>query len=490
MSGHALELGYVRLEVVDPDAVGGLFTDIIGLAPGPDTAAGEATWTDDAAVARVIVAEGPADDLAAVGIEAVDGAAHEAVIEHLVGAGFAPVEGDASTCTARRVERLVTVDAPWGTPVEVVVGLARDSQPQPTPLVPGGFLTAEMGFGHAVIGTTALDESLRFVTDGLGMVRSDWIRTEVAPGIPLEVHFFHCNARHHTLALARVPFDGLPSLHHLMVETNERDDVGRAYDRAVAAGLALPNGLGRHDNDEMFSFYVSSPSRFQVEVGHGARRIVEPWTDDRRYDRISAWGHHPVAPTGCGSAVTRWGRRRSPDLRGRPSSRRTLRPDRSTPCLTRQGRGWAGCVVRRAQSAGRPRSWVTMRAGRSGSRSRPWTIRRWARMAGPASATSSTSVDAGSSPLPTAALMRCWRWTRRSWTKARSYSARSSGLRAFSETKAVMMGPSSPDMARRMPSNMVVRSARRSPVSGSGTVLHAWRRSDSTTTCSLLDQRR
>jgi biphenyl-2,3-diol 1,2-dioxygenase len=126
------------------------------------------------------------------------------------------------------------------------------------------------------------------------MVQSDWLETEIVAGVTLEVRFLHCNARHHTLALARAPFELPQSLHHLMVETNDRDDVGHAYDRAVAAGSPLPNGLGRHDNDRMFSFYVASPAGFQVEVGHGARRIVEPWTDDRRYDRISAWGHHPV----------------------------------------------------------------------------------------------------------------------------------------------------------------------------------------------------
>jgi hypothetical protein len=126
------------------------------------------------------------------------------------------------------------------------------------------------------------------------MVQSDWLVSELAPGIELEVRFFHCNARHHSLALARAPFELPQALHHLMVETNDRDDVGRAYDRAFAAGLPLPNGLGLHDNDRMFSFYVASPVGFQVEVGHGARVITGSWGDDRRYDRISAWGHQPV----------------------------------------------------------------------------------------------------------------------------------------------------------------------------------------------------
>ncbi len=245
---------------------------------------------------RVIVAEGPRNDLAVLGFEAVDAAAYDSTLASLAAAGYQVSDGDADQRRDRRVERLARTEAPWGATVEVALGIERRSSPVATPLVPGGFLTAGEGFGHAVIATTAFDESVRFATDGLGMVQSDWLETEIAEGIELEVRFLHCNARHHTLALARAPFELPQMLHHLMFETNDRDDVGHAFDRALAAGLPLPNGLGRHDNDRMFSFYVASPAGFQVEVGHGARLITEPWTDDRRYDRASAWGHQPVAP--------------------------------------------------------------------------------------------------------------------------------------------------------------------------------------------------
>ncbi len=293
---HAIELGYLRLEVADRATLGAFLTDIVGLAPGEPTPAGDLTWTNDAAARRILVGEGPADDLVALGFEAADEAAFEATLARLAAAGFSADDGGPALAAERGADRVATVAAPWGSAVEVALGLARRPAAAPTPLVPGGFLTAGQGFGHAVVATTAFDESVRFATEGLGMVQSDWLETELAPGLTLEVRFFHCNARHHTLALARAPFELPQALHHVMVETLDRDDVGRAYDRAVAAGLPLPNGLGRHDNDGMFSFYVASPAGFQVEVGHGARQVTEPWTDDRRYDRISAWGHHPVAP--------------------------------------------------------------------------------------------------------------------------------------------------------------------------------------------------
>ena len=293
---HAIELGYVHVEVPDPDPLADFFTDVIGLVPSEPTPARAQTWSDDDAVQRVIVGEGPRNDLAALGFEAVDAAAYDSTLASLTAAGFEVVDGDSDQRRDRRVERLARTEAPWGAAVEVVLGIERRPSPVATPLVPGGFLTAGVGFGHAVIATTAFDESVRFATEGLGMVQSDWLQTEIAEGIELEVRFLHCNARHHTLALARAPFELPQVLHHLMFETNDRDDVGRAFDRALAAGLPIPNGLGRHDNDQMFSFYVASPAGFQVEVGHGARLITEPWTDDRRYDEISAWGHQPVVP--------------------------------------------------------------------------------------------------------------------------------------------------------------------------------------------------
>ena len=96
------------------------------------------------------------------------------------------------------------------------------------------------------------------------------------------------------MALAKAPFELPQALHHVMFESNSADDVGAAFDRAWATDLAIPNGLGRHDNDRMFSFYVASPAGFMVEVGHGARVVTDDWDDNRQYDRISMWGHQPL----------------------------------------------------------------------------------------------------------------------------------------------------------------------------------------------------
>jgi 2,3-dihydroxybiphenyl 1,2-dioxygenase len=286
---HELELGYLGLEVADPPAFEAFLADVVGLVPGEN----EHTWRTDHRTQRIVVEEGPRNDAAYVGFEATDQDALGATVERLGALGVDVVKGTDDEKDERAVAGLAWCTAPWGTRIEIAVGLEQASAPFASPLVPGGFLTHDVGFGHVVFGAPDLDAARRFATAGLGMEQSDWLEMD-AGGFTLEVHFYHCNARHHTLAIAGVPFDLPTKLHHLMLEANAIDDVGAAFDRAFNARVPIASGLGKHPNDQMFSFYAVTPAGFQLEFGTGARTITEPWTDDRRYDRISRWGHQPV----------------------------------------------------------------------------------------------------------------------------------------------------------------------------------------------------
>ena len=279
---NELELAYLGIEVPDPASLDAFFGEVIGLVPG----AQPHTWRNDDRAQRVIVEQGGANDASFVGFQAADAAVFERVT-----ARIGAIEADPAE---RRVARRARATSPWGVLVEIVLGLEAADTPFASALMPGGFLTEGVGFGHVVFATPAFDESHRFLVDGLGLGQSDWLEMEIAAGIELEVRFYHCNARHHSVALAKAPFELPQKLHHLMVETKERDDVGAAFDRAWATDLPIPNGLGRHDNDGMFSFYVASPAGFQVEVGHGAKVVGDDWSENRRYDRISSWGHQPL----------------------------------------------------------------------------------------------------------------------------------------------------------------------------------------------------
>jgi 2,3-dihydroxybiphenyl 1,2-dioxygenase len=283
-----LELGYIGFEVDDRDAFETFLADVVGLTAG----ASAHTWRNDDKVQRVVVDQGSRNDATFLGFEAADRAGFDARVESLGRIGFDVTKGTDDEKDVRKVEDLAWCTAPWGTRLEIALGL-QTASPFASSLMPGGFLTANMGFGHAVFAAPDLPAADRFVTDGLGLAQSDWLEMD-AGGFTLEVRFYHCNARHHSLALAGVPFDVPTKLHHFMLETNNVDDVGAAWDRVWNAELPIANGLGKHPNDEMFSFYVVTPAGFQLEIGHGARIVSEPWTDNHVYDRISAWGHQPI----------------------------------------------------------------------------------------------------------------------------------------------------------------------------------------------------
>ena len=288
-----LELAYLGVEAADPATFGNFLGNIAGLIPGDATADGASTWRNDDRVHRLIVAEGLANDAVFVGFEAATAAAYEQLRDRAQQADVTVTDGDDALKAARRVDELFRIEAPWGVRIEIVRGLAVAPQPFTSPLVPGGFVTKGQGFGHVVFVVADLDAADRFVTGVLGLAQSDWLETDLG-GMPLTVRFYHCNPRHHTLAIGSVGIDLPQKLHHVMVETVSQDNVGAAFDRAWNAGVPIANGLGKHDNDKMFSFYAVTPAGFQLEFGYGARTVEEPWTDNRRYDRISEWGHQPV----------------------------------------------------------------------------------------------------------------------------------------------------------------------------------------------------
>jgi 2,3-dihydroxybiphenyl 1,2-dioxygenase len=292
----SIEFAYLGVEVNDLDGLAAVLGGVAGLVPG-ESHDGMSTWRNDDRVQRILVTKGPADDATVIGFEVPSSEDAAAVAERVATLGYDVSEAGAAECAARRVDGMWKTVAPWGTSVEIVHGLAVTSSDEPfrSELVPGGFKTDGVGFGHCVFMVADAEAADRFVVGGLGMRQTDWIELTLAPGVALAGRFYHCNPRHHTLALIAPP--GPPpdkKMHHVMFETVDRDDVGAAFDRAFAAGHPIPNGLGKHDNDKMFSFYTMTPAGFQVEVGHGAREVGDDWNENRAYDSISQWGHQPV----------------------------------------------------------------------------------------------------------------------------------------------------------------------------------------------------
>ncbi len=279
-------LGYVGLSVKDPAAWGAFATEVLGLMPGETAGCyrlDELSW-------RIAVEAGEADDLAYVGFEVAGAPELEALRERLVSAGVAVGQSDPTLLAQRGVLGLLTCQDPDGLTVELFYGpTLRTETPFASPTGVTAFVTGEQGLGHVVLSTRDMAAARRFYQDLLGFRLSDIIRMQINPQFGFDMEFFHCNPRHHTLALMPIPAP--KRLHHFMVQVPTLDAVGFALERAAAAGAPITASLGRHTNDQMVSFYARTPAGFEVEFGQGAVEVDDATWRVSRHDKPSSWGH-------------------------------------------------------------------------------------------------------------------------------------------------------------------------------------------------------
>lgn len=201
----------------------------------------------------------------------------------LSAAGVQWEAGSADEVELRGVEQMIHFNDPDGNRVEVACGL-RDAATAFAPGRPiGGFRTGELGLGHVAWKAVRYDEMTAFYRDLLKFRVSDKVSK------PFRVEFLHVNPRHHTLALAGAGDE--PGVHHLMVEYNDYDDIGRSYDLALADPDSIGVTLGRHINDHVTSFYVNTPDGWMLELGWAGRTIGPDWEVVEDLPGMSLWGH-------------------------------------------------------------------------------------------------------------------------------------------------------------------------------------------------------
>ncbi|WP_026926966.1 VOC family protein [Granulicoccus phenolivorans] len=286
------ELAYIEVEASDLAAWRTLAEDVLGLQ-SVEAGAGRLAYRIDEFAHRIQIREGAADDLTALGFRVADDATFDALVADLKSAGHGVTDGTADYLALRQVQRMAVVTDPNGNRVELVTGMALAETPFESPLGVNGFMTSPGGLGHLFLmcAPGGRQEMLDFYAL-LGFILSDYIQQEIAPGMLVDAAFTHCNGRHHTLAFAEMPIP--KKANHLMIEVKTISDVGLAYDRILDRRIPLVMTLGMHPNDEMFSFYVQTPSGFAIEYGWGGLIIddEESW-EVTTYDRLSSWGHRP-----------------------------------------------------------------------------------------------------------------------------------------------------------------------------------------------------
>lgn len=281
-------LGYLGLRVKDPRSFETFATRVLGLMPVEND--GATRYRLDELGWRIAVEEGDADDVAYLGFEVSGSAELEGIRTRLQEAGVAVERGTPEHVAAREVVGLISCKDPDGLPVEIFYGpTLRTEAPFASPVGVSGFVTGAQGLGHVVLSTRDVAAARRFYQDLLGFRLSDTIRMRMGRDLFVDMEFFHCNPRHHTLALIPMPMP--KRLHHFMLQVANLDAVGFALERAQAAKSPITMTLGRHTNDRMVSFYTRAPAGFEVEFGFGAIEVDDATWRVTRHDRGSSWGH-------------------------------------------------------------------------------------------------------------------------------------------------------------------------------------------------------
>jgi biphenyl-2,3-diol 1,2-dioxygenase len=286
-----LELAYLGFEVSDLPGWEALLTNVIGLTGNGDNADGSRGYRMDECEQRLFLRPGSQDDVAAVGLAALNRGEFDAALGRLKAAGVAVDTGDESACRARHVTEQVSFRDPSGNPLELCLGQRVAATAFASAVMPGGFVTGDRGMGHIVLVTQDRQPTLRFYTDVIGMAVSDRGAEEWA-GLTIEAVFLHCNRRHHSIALGA----GIPPVKrtaHFEMHVPDIDAVGLACDRARRAGVEITHLPGRH-TDDVFSFYGRTPSGFEWEIGTGGYDVGPNWRQ-RHLTRFTAWGHQPPA---------------------------------------------------------------------------------------------------------------------------------------------------------------------------------------------------
>lgn len=287
-------LGYLRVETTDIEAWRAFATKVLGVAEGRGPNPEHLYLRTDELSARIVVEPSENDRLAACGWEVAD---HTALTELLARLKHHGVDFELATAeelAERPVQEMVRVRDPFGNVLEFFHGATYEPHPAATPYG-NRFVTGDQGLGHVVLPVGDDAGGLEFYCDVLGFRLRDSMRlpAELVGGQKGEcvwLRFLGTNPRHHSLALAPLP--AASGCIHVMLEVTELDDVGRALERAGRNGVKLGGTLGRHMNDDMVSFYVRSPSGFDVEYGWGGLRVEDDATwVARESTAVSRWGH-------------------------------------------------------------------------------------------------------------------------------------------------------------------------------------------------------
>lgn len=287
-----VRMGYVVIASRRLDSWRSLLEDGIGMHV-VQSASG-LTCRMDGHACRIAVRQldGEDEDLLALGLELTSTQALDEVLRRLRGRRIEVQEIKGGETIEMGVDRVWRFAGPKGMQIELFVS------PPVLPVVPrmkaSGFVTGDLGFGHMAIVTRRPQDMLRFWQSIFDMRLSDEVHERIS-GLPLEFSFLRFNKRHHSIAFGSTaglklnPFR--TRIQHLEVQVASLEDLRLAYERCCSLGFSITMEVGQHANDRAVSFYVKTPSGFDLECGWNPIAVDEATWTPKTWDRISSWGH-------------------------------------------------------------------------------------------------------------------------------------------------------------------------------------------------------
>lgn len=247
---------------------------------------------------RFLIQRGPAEDVTTIGWHLDDHDTFDEISRRVTTAGVPVVNGSEEDAALRGVERLLRFPGPNGLVQEVFT--TAKTTPAPPDITGGGFVTGAGGMGHVAITSTKPAQLHGYYNSVFDARLSDYI-DETISGIKLEIRFLRVNERHHSVAIAAVR--GLPinpirtRVQHINIQAAELDDMVDSYQRVTAEGFDMALAIGQHTNDRELSYYATTPSGFEWEVGWNPIVVDESTWVPSTHQGISIWGHTPVGQT-------------------------------------------------------------------------------------------------------------------------------------------------------------------------------------------------
>lgn len=289
----AVRMGYLVVGSQKHDEWKRFATEAIGLHLAIESPTALAFRMDDHA-RRLIVENDPCEDVLAIGWQLDDEAALRIVLDRLARHGVTVEQIDGAAAESRGVKFLHRFIGPKGLAIELFTRPIMDDRP--LDMLVSGFSVGRGGMGHVSLMSREPERSIAFWQELLDARISDKIELAVGKKVVMDVTFLRVNERHHSVAIAATRSGSLDMfrtrIQHLNIEAATLDDLSSTYDRCRKAGCKLTRNIGQHPNDKELSFYVSTPSGFELEVGWDALTVNEDaWSEGKTYSDMSTWGH-------------------------------------------------------------------------------------------------------------------------------------------------------------------------------------------------------